>query len=210
MLEALFENVDPFAMGMIANAFAEKQDQILREAEALLTPLTPANASGQDHNIFFSETRFLRSGPSLDQRIDAVHKEHAKRRASRVYPKHVENIKQAHRVISSQMEQFSHHRRRLATTDSCDEDGYNCGSEVLDGALLAIESAFDVNVFQDVFDAIETYGSVRDTVDDTSLVVNIIWIGLGVAEKLPIIGPAFKPPYTLVNLIKKFVDKIDE
>ena len=214
VLEALFENVDPFAMDMIANAFAEKQDQILREAEAFLASLTPANTSVEHHNVFFEENRFLlqdsfRSGPSLDQKIDAVHKEHAKRRASRVHHKHIENVRKAHRVISSHMEHFSHHRRRLAT-DDCGEDAYNCGSDVLDGALLSIESAFDIEVFQDVFDAIETFGSVRDSVDDTSLVVNIIWIALGVAEKLPIVGPAFKPPYTLVNLIKKFVDKIDK
>lgn len=214
ILEALFENVDPFAMDMVANAFAEKQDQILREAEAFRASLAPANTSAELHNVFFEKNRFLlqdsfRSGPSLDQRIEAVHKEHAKRRASRVHHKHIENVHQAHRVISSYVEQFSHHRRRLAT-DDCDQDEYNCGSDVLDGALLSIESAFDVEVFQDIFDAVETFGNVRDSVDDTSLVVDIIWIGLSVAEKLPIIGPAFKPPYNLVNLIKKFVDKIDK
>ena len=197
---------------MLQNTFTETLDQTLKDIEDLLTP---ANPPEEHHNVFFGETRFLlqdkfRSGTTLDQKINDIHREHAERRALRVHQGYVENTERARRLISSHMEQFSHHRRRLAATYSCDEDGYNCGSEQLDGALSAIEEAFDFEVFDNVFKAIDRFGNARDTVDDTNLVITLVHAGLFAAQYLPVVGTAFKPAEAIVNKMKTFVSKLDK
>jgi len=213
-VKALLESLDPFIVDMIVNAFDEKQNQVLQLFEDFNTP---ANPPEEHRNVFFGKTRFLlqdkfRSGPSLNERIDAAHKEHAERKASRDHHKYIENIQHSRRLISSHMEQLSHHRRRLtAAAESCDENAYNCAAKELDDAARAIEDAFEVEVFYEIRDAIEKWNETRDTVDEADLSINLVWIGFTVASKLPYVGPPIKVATdTIIKKMKDFAGKLDK
>lgn len=210
MLEAIFESIDPLTLDMISNTFEEKQDQILSEVNDLLTP---ANPPEEHHAVFFGETRFLlqdkyRSGPSLDEKIDALHQEHAERRALRVHREYIENAHRARQLITKHMDHANYHGRHLAA--ACDENTFTCSSEQISSILGEVNEAFDPTAFDEIIESLETYGGLVEIVDNTNLVLGIVHAGLFAAQFLPIVGGAFVNPEKIVNKMKGFVNKLDK